>query len=150
MHDNRSPENLIITTLTPALVAARGSEILACSRDVSDWTLEHLSKDLPDKWRLSFMASFDLQVVGYAIVSRKFGQAHLHQFMVHADHRSRHLGIRLLGECSQRVGTFTLKVEHNNVRAIAFYERNGLKIQHREGDYLWLVTQPVHDRPAND
>jgi ribosomal protein S18 acetylase RimI-like enzyme len=130
-------------TLTPSLARECAGEILACSDDVSDWTEHHLATSLPEKWRLSFIASINSAIVGYAIISTKFGRPHLHQFMVRSDLRGSGYGKELLEECSRRCGDFTLKVHADNVGAVRFYERHGLRVSGKSGAYWWMTTSDL-------
>ena len=122
-----------IKTLSPHDISTFSDAFIGIAADQPDeyWSEAHFLVDLPDKWKLSFAAWRDDRPIGYAVLSRKPGDAvHLHHFMIAADHRGGGLGRRMLDEMEQRAQAararrLTLKVSIANVRARKFYERVG-------------------------
>jgi GNAT superfamily N-acetyltransferase len=134
-------------TLTRDALEARLEAFVEIGADVSPWREQHLRVDLPEKWRLSFYADTD-RPVGYAVMSLRGPRwVHLHQFMVAKEHRGRGLGTLMLAEaksrCAQARARLTLKVPSGNSQAIRFYGREGLREEHVEGEYLWMLLPEI-------
>lgn len=130
-----------VVDLTKPVARARADELLAISRDVSDWTVANLLHDLPGKWTLSFLVEVP-EPAGYAILSRRGeGWIHLNQFMVAPAHRGTGLGGRMIDEVKRRAGEaeLTLKVGRDNARAHRFYLGHGFVFTDRSGDHWWMA-----------
>lgn len=134
---NRQPR---FQTLTRALAEVRIGELIALAADVDAWGTENFLFELPGKWDLSFLAE-DEGLLGYAILSRKApDRVHLHHFMLGAAARGRGVGTTMLAEVRRRArpSRLTLKVHRDNLRAIAFYRREGFVLREAPDAYLWM------------
>src|SRR5690625_7991581 len=61
------------------------------------WDRDHLIADLPDKWKLSFIASVNGTLAGMIVASTKPNKtAHIHKFVVGRGFRRMGLGRRLV------------------------------------------------------
>ncbi len=112
-----------------------GAALVGLGRDLAweNWTIENLLIDLPSKWELSFVAVSSAGPVGYGVASRKPDAVHLHHLIVGPAWRGSGVGRELLrrvtaGALAVGARDVSLKVHRDNVRAIAFYERLGFRL----------------------
>lgn len=91
------------------------------------WTAEHFLSELPSKWHLSTYAlSKEGNILGYAIISDKGRTIHIHKFVVDRQVQSLGIGKAILDRLmSLTHKDITLKVKHDNARAVSFYRHNG-------------------------
>ena len=54
-----------------------------------DWTAEHILKELPRKWELSFLIQNAESLAGYVVASERQGRYHIHRPFLHPDYRRR-------------------------------------------------------------
>ena len=133
-------------TLSPDAVRNHTREFLSIAADVEGeyWKEEHLLRDLPDKWSLSFAVWSSNRPVAYTIVSRKAPHhAHLHHIMVASDMRGQGLGTMMMSEAESRareqgMTILTLKVPVDNRDSRNFYAGLGYVADKQDGEYLRL------------
>jgi GNAT superfamily N-acetyltransferase len=136
-------------TLSPDDIRNHACEFLSIAADVEGeyWKEEHLLRDLPDKWSLSFAVWSANRPVAYAIVSRKAPHhAHLHHIMVATDMRRHGLGAMMMSEVESRARKYgmtilTLKVPIDSRDSRNFYAGLGYVADKQDGEYLRLSKQ---------
>lgn len=113
------------------------------------YTEEMVLKDLLEKWRLSFIALKENQLVGF-LVSSVYGKkiAHIHQISISPNYQNQGIGMRLLNRLVKRcvsinIKTITLECNINNEKAITFYKGNGFKKMNsmKIKDYLTIKNK---------
>lgn len=118
--------------LTRDLVLAKLSDLAYICRDVphENWEDNQYLIDLPGKWDLSIVSLSGDNLIGYIIASEKeFSVAHIHKFIVNPSYRGQGIGKKMLDEFIKISGKnntkITLKVYHDNIDAIRFYQNQG-------------------------
>lgn len=122
---------------TRSRVLEQLSQFMAVSGDVSDWGVDELLFELPDKYRLSFSIRERI-LSGYVVMSRKSAnRVCIHQFMVHPAKRNLGFGADMLEEAVRRTAgeSLSLKVSITNLGAIRFFERHGFEKKRTESQY---------------
>ncbi|MBN1184050.1 MAG: GNAT family N-acetyltransferase [Bacteroidales bacterium] len=127
--------NLTFKKISRELLASDFDDFIAVSdgTEHDNWGKDQYMLDLEGKWEHSMVAYFNRLLAGYIIVSIKDNDTlHIHRFIVNNNIRGQGTGKAMLNELEKTISSYfkklTLKVYEDNVKAIAFYEKNGFKI----------------------
>ena len=127
----RPPDGVHVEPLTRDRAEELADQLVAMVSDVEwdYWGREHLLAHRDEKWERSLLATRGGEPVGWAVVSRTEGGAHLHHLAVAKEARSSGIGTLLMAEALRRTwpGVLTLKVHPDNGAAARFYMRMGFK-----------------------
>ena len=127
----RAAEGVQVEPLTRDRAERLADQLVAMVSDIEwdYWSREHLLAHRDEKWERSLLATRGGTPVGWAVVSRTEGGAHLHHLVVAKEARSSGIGALLMAEALRRTrpGVLTLKVHPGNDAAVRFYMRMGFR-----------------------
>lgn len=140
----RAAEGVQVEPLTRDRAEELADQLVAMVGDIEwdYWSREHLLAHRNEKWERSLLATRGGEPVGWAVVSRTEGGAHLHHLAVAKEARSNGIGALLMAEALRRTwpGVLTLKVHPDNDAAARFYMRMGFREKPGTGNGYRLFT----------
>ena len=90
------------------------------------WTKENFRVELPDKWKLSYLATINDTSVGYAICSKYNNKIHLHRLAVDPRYAGNKIGTKLCNNLlkisSEKQMQITVQCEYSSLE---FYKKLG-------------------------
>ena len=107
------------------------------------WTADNFLMDLDFKWKFSFIALQNDDIIGFLICSMKEKVLHIHRIAVLPEHQRNKIGWTLIQNlytvCHNRhISKITLKVKDTNLPALEFYKGLGFKKLSKDGSrYLF-------------
>jgi len=142
----------IIEKLNPLNIRKYSGQILDILHSYPDeyWGMDNLLFDLPGKYEYSLVSVNEETVNGYIIASRRNDTTiHIHKYFVRKDKTGMGVGTALffyLKKLAKKdgVNTISLKVEYDNLKAIAFYSKKGFNkndtvTDSKTGKYLLVM-----------
>jgi ribosomal protein S18 acetylase RimI-like enzyme len=104
-----------------------------CFGDDEAWKAKNFSVALPQKDRLSKLATLNGELVGYIVGSSYYGKGHIHRLAVSPTFERLGIATRLLEEFSRaclriRVAQITVEASLDNDAANDFYKNSGFRL----------------------
>ena len=105
------------------------------------WSNESFLSPLPEKFSNSLIMLDENKVIGYAIVSKKENNFHIHRFVISKQLIARGYGKKLLDHLEKKCSysTLSLKVNKQNIKAIIFYLCQDFKFNQAQNNYYLML-----------